>query len=284
MAAGLFVAVEADRTVVEQRIAEEAGRLTSTGAVTGWAALRLHGAGYFDGLEPDGRTLCPVPLVVPAGGNLRRTAAIEVRRERLEPTETTMVHDVPVTSPERAAFDAARHASDLRAAVVVLDMALAPGVITAAGFRSYVATKRGWPGLKQVQRALLLADERSMSPAETRLRLIWQLDGRLPRPRCNWPVADEGGRFIGRPDLLSERFAVVGEFDGSPHRSRARHRDDLRRDDAFRAVGLEPFRIVGADLADTDLVLTRIRAAIDRSAQLGVRRSWLLQANPRPVA
>jgi hypothetical protein len=270
--------------VVEQRIAEEAGRLTGSGAVTGWAALRMHGAGYFDGWAADGRTPLPVPLVVPSGSNLRRSPTIEVRRERLGPGETTAVRGVPVTSPERAAFDAARRALDLRAAVVVLDMALASGVIRQAGFTVYARSKRGWAGCTLVQQALPLVDDRSMSPAETLLRLIWQLDGGFPRPRCNWPVADESGRFIARPDLLSEQLAVVGEFDGRLHRSRGRHRDDLRRDDAFRAVGLEPFRVVGADLASPGLILARIQAAIDRSARLGVRRSWRLQANPRPVA
>jgi hypothetical protein len=163
-------------------------------------------------------------------------------------------------------------------------MALAPRVITREAFAAYLTAKARWPGLRQVQRALPLTDARSMSPMESRLRLIWLLDAQLPTPRCNWPVADDGGRFIGRPDLISEQLAVVGEFDGAEHRARARQRDDLRRDDAFREVGLEPFRVVGADLSDTGLVIDRIRAAIDRSARLGVPRGWRLQAAPRPVA
>ena len=45
--------------MVEQRIVEHGVRLRS-GAVTGWAALRLWGGGYFDGLDRDGRTPLPV--------------------------------------------------------------------------------------------------------------------------------------------------------------------------------------------------------------------------------
>ena len=56
-----FVPVDADRGVVEQRVAEESGRLPAGGAVTGWAALRLHGANLLDGTS-DGRTPLPVPL------------------------------------------------------------------------------------------------------------------------------------------------------------------------------------------------------------------------------
>ena len=60
-AAGLYVPADVNDDRVEQRIVEAASRLR-TGAVTGWAALRLLGGGYFDGLERDGRTRLPVPL------------------------------------------------------------------------------------------------------------------------------------------------------------------------------------------------------------------------------
>lgn len=39
-------------------------RLPDGGAVTGWAACRLHRVGLLDGLEPDGVRQIPVPLVV----------------------------------------------------------------------------------------------------------------------------------------------------------------------------------------------------------------------------
>lgn len=82
---GLYVPVAADRDVPEQRILEESMRLPPQGAVTGWAAIRLHGAGYFDGLGRDGKTELPVPLVVPPGVTLGRRAGTTVQRERLTP-------------------------------------------------------------------------------------------------------------------------------------------------------------------------------------------------------
>ncbi len=60
---GLFVPADVRDDLVEQRIVEAAVRL-KTGAVTGWAALRLHRGGYFDGLARDGRTRLPVALAV----------------------------------------------------------------------------------------------------------------------------------------------------------------------------------------------------------------------------
>lgn len=280
---GLYVRCEVNRTVVEQRIVEESGRLPGTGAVGGWAALRLHGVGYLDGLADGGEELLPVPLVVPPGTALRKAAGVVIHRNPLPESERALRYGVPVTTPVRSAFDAARWAVDARAAVAVLDLALASGVVARAVLARYVTEHAGRPGARAVARALALTDDRSMSPKETALRLIWVLDAGLPVPRCNWPVAHDDGRLIGRPDLLSEEYAVVGEFDGAQHRSRSRHRDDLRRDDAFMSVGLEPFRVVGADLDDVPLVLHRIQAAIARSRASTVRRTWRLQAHPRPV-
>ena len=49
-------------------------RLPAVGAVTGWAACRLHGAAFFDGLAPDGVTPLPVPLAVgPVAASARST-------------------------------------------------------------------------------------------------------------------------------------------------------------------------------------------------------------------
>lgn len=143
-ASGLYVRATADRGVVEQRILEEASRLPPGGAVTGWAALRLHGAGYFDGLAPDGRSELPVPLVVPAGTSLRPRTGSTVHRER---------HGVgEVTAAPRAAFDAARRAKDLRDAVVVLDMALSSGVVTPTQLCDDLTARSGWSGRVTVAR------------------------------------------------------------------------------------------------------------------------------------
>lgn len=280
---GLYVEANVDRSVVEQRILEESCRLPPGGAVTGWAALRLHGVGYLDGLAPDGRTLLPVPLVVAPDSNFKEVPGVTRHRERLSSSDVIEVHGIPVTIPNRAAFDAARRARDVRSAVTILDLALACSVITRGGLATYFESKPGWHGRRQVIQALDLADPRCMSPRETALRLIWVLDGKLPRPKSNWPVSDASGSFVARPDLLSEQLAVVGEFDGAQHRSRERQRADLLRDDRFRSMGLEPFRVVGADLYDVPLVLTRISAAIARAQSSTVPRTWRVKVNPAPV-
>jgi len=279
----LYVPAGADRDIVEQRILEESMRLPAGGAVTGWAALRLAGAGFLDGVAPDGCTVLDVPLLLPPGRDIRRGAGFTVRRERIDDRELTAFHGIPCTVPLRAVFDEVRGLEDLRERVVVIDMAVGARLIQLPVLTAYVANKAGWPHVRRALAALPLADVRSRSPQETRLRLIRVLDAGLPRPRCNWPIADAHGVFIGKPDLLCEELAVVGEFDGVEHRSRRRHQIDVRRDDRFRRAGLECFHVVGADLTEVPLVVDRIRAAVERAGTSGIPRAWRVRRDPGPV-
>lgn len=258
-------------------------RLPADGAVGGWAALRLAGGGFFDGLGPDGSTPRPVPLVVSAGRNLRGAPAVVVVRERLEPGEVEIRHGVRCVTPMRAAFDEARRAPSLREAVVVIDMAASAGIITLAGLEAFVAGRSGWRNASQVRAALPLASDRSRSPAESRMRLIWVLDAGYPVPLCNWPIADREGRRLGRPDLLCEPLAVVGEFDGAGHRDADEQRVDVAKEGDYRNVGLESFRVVGKDLDDVALVVSRMHDAVRRAREAGRQRRWLRRTDPGPL-
>jgi hypothetical protein len=111
---------------------------------------------------------------------------------------------------------------------------------------------------------------------------VWQLDAGLPRPRMNWPVSDDAGRYLGKPDLLCTELGVYGEYDGADHRSRRRHRVDVRRHDDFRRVGLEGFVVVGEDLRETRLVVDRMQAAVRRAARSGIERTWRIRSDPGP--
>ena len=64
---GLFVPGGVTDDLVEQRILEMYVASGPTAVVTGWAALRLRGGGYFDGLAPDGVTRLPVPIAANGG-------------------------------------------------------------------------------------------------------------------------------------------------------------------------------------------------------------------------
>lgn len=252
---------------MEQRIAEEAARLGPDGAVTGWAALRLAGAAYFDGLDPKDLSCLAVPLVV-GSGQLRHAAGIHVMRDRLDQGEIIMRAGVPCTTIERATFDAMRHAAHVRAATVVMDMVAAVELTSVRRMQSFVEQRTGRRGVPRVRRALMLADEDSRSPKETEMRLVWMLDAGFPRPLSNRAVLDRRGRLLGVADLLDPEAGVVGEYDGGDHADKRRRRRDARREDAFREVGLEPFKVVTGDLDDTDLVVGRMTRARSRALWL----------------
>lgn len=280
---GCYVPAHVDRTVPEQRILEHAERLPAGGAVTGWAALRLLGGRYFDGLARDGVSALPVPLAMAHRHRMRPRPGEIVLRSDLSEDEVESRHGVPVVSAERAVFDEIRRVGELREAVVPIDMAVVAGFTTLERMAAFIRSRSCKEGVVLARSALELAVDRSASPMETRFRLIWVLDAGLPMPRCNWPVADAGGNYVGKPDLLDEGLGIVGEFDGKDHRGRERHRQDVGREGRFSRVGFEGCTVVGGDIADRTLVVARIRDAIDRRASSSRPRTWMLRHNPPPL-
>lgn len=218
-------------------------RAGADGAVTGWAALRLFGAAFFDGLSPRGSPL-PVPLVSPR--RLVKTPGSTTSRASLRGQRIWTVQGIRCVGVERAVVDEAIRVADLREAVVVIDMACAARITSLRRIDAHLAR---WPrpGANAVRAALAHADEHSLSPPETRMRLVWTLDGDWPRPLCNPLLYTLRGEILGRPDLLDPTTGTVGEYDGAHHRDRARHRRDVVRLDRFRLAGLEPFVIVAGD-------------------------------------
>lgn len=275
---GFFVPSSVDPELPEQRIVEASALLAGTGAVSGWAALRLHRAGFFDGRDRDG-TLHPVPLIVPHGRRAR--AGIVWMQDRLDPSEVVRRSGVLVTRPDRACFDAMRAAGDVRAAVRVADMVFAAELSSIKRMRRYADSHARWNGVPLVHRALDLAHEESRSPAETDLLLVWQLDARLPRPRVNVPVFDRRERLLGIADLLDEPSGLVVEFDGADHAGARRRSSDARRESGLRDHRLEVERATGFDLHEVPALVRRLHAARRRAPWLKeADRPWTLQTPP----
>lgn len=254
---GLHVPVDTDGDRVEQRVLEQSLRLPPGGAVTGWAACRVHGAAFFDGLARDGRTRLPVPLAVGPAGRVRTGPEARTVHHVLLDEDRVVRHGVPVVVAGRAAYDAVRLAPDPRAAVVSLDMALAARIVTLDELVAYAA--RQPRDRRLVLRAARLSSPYSRSPRETELRLVWLLDARLPPPLVNGEVRDRDGRLLGIADLLDVEAGLVVEYDGADHRSGRRQAADLRREDDLRRVGLEVVRVAGAD--ERDRVVRRLHEA-----------------------
>jgi hypothetical protein len=251
--------------VPEQRILEQSVRLPAGGAVTGWAAGRLHRAGLIDGLAPDGVTRLPVPLVIGLHSRIRGDEQVVLLRQPLEPTDVTARYGIPCTRIERAAFDAMRLADDEREATVVPSMVAAAKLSSLVRMRQYVDAHPGRHGVGQARRALELATEHVRSPNEVRVFLVWLLDAGLPAPWPNASVYDRQGKLLGIADLLDMEAGLAVEYDGEDHRSRARHTRDVRKEDAFRRAGIEAVRVTGTDLHDRSLVVDRMLAGRARA-------------------
>jgi hypothetical protein len=196
-------------------------------------------------------------------------------RHRVSPEEITRVAGILCTTPERATYDAMCLAGELRASVRVLDMALAGEITSLTRMDGYLSGQSRSSPLARAARAL--ASERSLSPRETDLRLIWILDAGLPPPLANWPVVDLNGRLIGVPDLFDPDAGQAVEYDGAEHRGKYRHARDVDRESDFRDAGCEFTRVVGPNLSRPDRVVERLLAARSRAPfAVPAERLWRL--------
>ncbi len=265
----------------EQRILEQAARLPPAGAVTGWAACRWLGAAFFDGRGPDGVSSIPVGLACGAEQQIRRTPQTSISREPLPDDDVVLRFGLRCTRAQRALFDEMRRPADWRESVVAMDMIAAAELVSVSRMRSYVEAHRSWRRCRQVLRALDFASERSRSPNETRLRLIWRVDAGLPEPLANCEVFTRSGRLVGVADLFDPVAGVVGEFDGADHRLARRHSRDVAREEDFRRLGLEYFKVTGPDLPHRARVVERMHSTRARAQYLPEHeRRWTLQPPP----
>jgi hypothetical protein len=220
-----------------------------------------------------------VPLNLSPRESRRDREGISWSHDRMESDEWSIVCGVPCPMAERALFDEMRWAPDERDAVVAMDMAAAAELTCIAFMKTFLDAHAGWRGVPLVRRALDLASERSRSPRETDLRLIWVLDARLPKPLVNKEVFDKRtGRLLGIAALLDPAAGVIGEFDGGAHAGMGRRSRDAARDEAFRNHQVETFRVTGMDLHRPALVVERMMNARHRASWLPeAERTWTLE-------
>ena len=278
---GFYLPADVDDSLVEQRIVEAGTLLPSYGGLTGWAGLRWGGATWFGGLFEDGATRRPVILAV-MHNEVRSQPGVEVSSERLPPRDLMALDGMGLTTHVRSTCFEMRYASSDRRAVVALDMAAASDLVSIDEVAAHAATLSGWTGIPRCRWAIPLGDENSWSPQEVYMRLHWEVDAEFPHPLCNTPVFDRDGRHIGTPDLFDVEAGVVGEYDGSLHLEGKRRAKDLRREDAFRRVGLEYFTMVAADKADpwTSIVPRMIETRRRARWLAESRREWTVVPPP----
>lgn len=269
VAPGWVVPVEVDGSATDQRIVEAAVRLTSYGAVTGWAALHWQGARWFD--RPD-----PVPLAIGDAG-LRPTASIIVSEEQVLPHHLIVVDGLRITTAVSSTLFEMRRAFDELSAITVLDMACYDDLVAVAEVSAGVVELGPRTGVPLVRRAVAQSDENAWSPPEVASRQIWTRAGGLPRPLTNVPIFDRNGSHVLTPDLIDPAAGVVGEYDGAGHRDRGQQAGDVRRDDLYRRLGLEQVTMTAPDLVEPQPAVARLAGAYQRArARPATDRPWTL--------
>ena len=266
--------------VVDQRILEQSARIRSYGAITAWAALRWHGATFFDGTCDGGVGRLPVPLI--SHTKLNPDPRFTMTQDQLASSEWLRVDGVPVTTVQRALSrgtpdrDGAREGQrdrDGRGSTLDLDPAL-------RAVRRPPRPLDGHPGCPRRRtsggRRLPIA---SGVPDVPVLASRCRPSDAASRPR----VYDLDGRLVGIPDLFDEEAGLVGEYQGEDHKDGQRHREDVEREEKFRDHGLEFFEVVGGDLARRQLVVDRMRNARARPS-LGLPSPVHGRSNRHPGA
>jgi very-short-patch-repair endonuclease len=224
------------------------------GVLSGYSAAELLGASC----APLG---APASLTVPGGG-VHPCTGLDLHRDTLRPDDVRSRRGVPVTTHRRSAYDLARWCDELVEAVVALDRlsnegGFAPDEVLRIAER-YPRSR----GRRRLPQVVDLADRRSGSPMESRLRLVLVLRG-LPRPEVQWVVQDERRRRAVWLDLAYPRHRIGIEFEGEQHVRPQRVLRDIGRgtdlvDDGWRLYRFTKHEVYG----DPDEIAAKIDRAL----------------------
>lgn len=223
-----------------------------TAVIAGLTASASHGARYVE----DSR---PIELISP---NRRPPQGILTRKVELPPSESTVRWGLPVTTPERTAFDLARFGG-LGAAIARLDALGNATGLSAAAVRDLTQRHTGARGLRQLHDALDLYDPGAQSPWETWLRLLLIKAG-FPRPRTQIPVLSVDGRRRYFLDMGWEELKLAVEYDGDQHRvDPVQFAHDIARAEDLDELGWTRVRVVKRNAVND--IIRRVSRAYDAS-------------------
>ena len=176
---GVYLPRNATPTLLDRAVG---AWLTSdrAGVIAGVAASALHGANWVGSDEA-------IEILVE---ERRRQSGLVIRMDRYDTDEITTAHGLPVTNPQRTAFDIGRH---LRrsAAIGRLDALMRATRFPTDQVDMLIRRYGPVRGVRQLRELLSLVDAGAESPKESWLRLLL-IDGGLPIPQTQIPVLDGG--------------------------------------------------------------------------------------------
>jgi hypothetical protein len=204
-------------------------------------------------------------------------------RSQLDDSDVTEVCGVRLTRPLRTGFDLARTEPFVEA-VVAVDYLSRGRPDFLADLLAYAGEHRSLKGSRQALAVFRRASCRSRSSGETRLRLLWTMDGGLPEPIVNPVVRLLDGFLLGMSDLLDPDIGLAGEYDGAGHREAGQHSRDNVREEGFEGGGLVVVRFGGVDLGPARRrSIARLAAGRQRAmGTAGQPRQWTWEDGSLP--
>lgn len=214
----------------------------------------------------------PIEVAYPPPVPRRQIDGIRHRQWRVDPSGSSLVGGLRVTSPARTWFDlAALIPADylLAAADHIVRLALADPsdlrrVIRWAGRRR---------GVRNARTIVELINPAAESPPESRVR-YWLKQHGLPDPEVNTEIVVEG-EWLARGDLVFRERRVVIEYDGAVHLTEERRRYDAKRRNLLQEHGWLVVVLTADDLAKPYEMSRTVRAALEcpnRTATTATRR------------
>ncbi len=233
--------------------------LPPDGVIAGRSAAQVYGVRMGDADDP-------VEVLVPTASPMGTYVGVIVHRGTLGADEVQHVDGIAVVSPIVTCFQLAAWHGTVEA-VTWIDGMLAVGVVSGeelvTRLRELALERPRRRGFRRFARALMLADARSESPQESRLRVRLVLAG-LPYPSVQYVVRDEHGSFVARVDLAYEKYRIAVEYDGAVHVGSAEQmHHDRKRLDALMGLGWIVLHVSAPRLRnDLKGVVAEIRAAM----------------------
>jgi hypothetical protein len=254
--------VYADLSLVDdhqQRARAAALLMPPRAAIGGRSAAAWWGA-PFSGVSD------PVLVVVPRGCPWDGPRGVQVHKTDLSPRDVITVEDgLSITTPARTAWDIATLEPILTAVPLIDGMLLAgkqrDDALTEADLVTEFLSRRGQWRSARALKLLPLIDGRAMSPPESKVRVVCHLAG-LPHPVPQFEVFDDDV-FLGQVDLAWPEVKLIVEYEGAYHFDDRQIVKDDARYAKLVAAGWRVIRLSSIDLRDLDVVVARIRAALD---------------------
>ena len=199
----------------------------------------------------------------------RREAGVCQHHGSYDDDDLVSIDGLLVTGPARTCLDLTT-LTGVEPALVVVDHLLHRGEVSRGQLEHRSRQTPAGPGSLTTGLTLSLADGRSESVGETRVRYrCWR--GGLPAPVPQYPVV-AGGRVLYRLDLAWPELGVWLEFDGrDKYVSYLRPgesvvdvvlREKRREEDIARRTGWRCIRVTWRDLSNPDRLIARIASVL----------------------